>query len=99
MARTVTRPEIGLNPLAQSLADFGHLIRNRRACSGLALMDAADQLGVSKSALSRLENGRAVGLDLALRVASGLGLQLLIVDKAQAADALDAIRPAAAEAE
>jgi transcriptional regulator with XRE-family HTH domain len=79
--------------MAADMVALGQLVRNRRSRGGLALIDAADQLGVSKSALSRLENGRPVNLDMVFRVLNGLGLHLLVLDKGQASDALVALRP------
>jgi transcriptional regulator with XRE-family HTH domain len=85
MARTVTRPIASADPLAQDMAALGALVRNRRAHSGLGIVDAADQLGVSKSALSRLENGQPVNLGTVFKVLAGLGLSMLLVTKKEAA--------------
>lgn len=50
--------------------------------------DAAALLGVSTSVLSRLENGAPVGTDRLLRIIQGLGLSLLVLPKADAAELL-----------
>ncbi|MDK2661741.1 helix-turn-helix transcriptional regulator [Cupriavidus sp. LEh21] len=46
---------------------------------------AADHCGVSVGMLSKLENGKGVNLEHALRVMDGLGLTMLVVPKAHAA--------------
>jgi transcriptional regulator with XRE-family HTH domain len=83
MARTLPRILPNLDPHATDRAALGLLIRNRRAQSGLRIDDAADQLGVSKDVLSKLENGRAVGLDKLFKVLDGLGLNLFVVTKGE----------------
>ncbi|MFP3564024.1 helix-turn-helix domain-containing protein [Paraburkholderia sp. SIMBA_030] len=93
MARTVTRPVPAPDPLARDMAELGLLVRNRRAQSELGIVDAADQLGVSKSALSRLENGKPVNLDMLFRVLEGLGLSMLVVTKNEALKAMRVLRP------
>ncbi|WP_233808941.1 helix-turn-helix domain-containing protein [Paraburkholderia sp. HP33-1] len=93
MARTVTRPLPTPDPLARDMAALGMLVRNRRAQSELGIVDAADQLGVSKSALSRLENGKPVNLDMLFRVLEGLGLSMLVVTKNEALKAVRVLRP------
>ena len=90
MARTLTKP-LEQSPLALDLQALGQLIRNRRAHSLLRIDDAAALLGVSKDTLSRLENGRAVGTDKMMAVLQGLGLAIIITDKALASTALQAI--------
>ena len=81
MARTLPHPIAAPDPLAHDLAALGALVRNRRAQSQMRIDDAADMLGVSKDVLSRLEIGRAVGLDKLFKVLDGLGLNLLVVPK------------------
>lgn len=81
MARTLPRPIASPDPLAQDLAALGALVRNRRAQNQMRIDDAADMLGVSRTMLSRLENGRAVSLDKLFKVLDGLGLNLLVVPK------------------
>lgn len=81
MARTLPRPIDTPDPLARDMAALGALVRNQRAQSRLRIDDAADMLGVSKDVLSRLENGRPVGLDKLFKVLDGLGLNLLVATK------------------
>jgi len=45
---------------------------------------AAKNCGVSVGLLSKLENGKGVNLEHALRVMNGLGLTMLVVPKAHA---------------
>jgi transcriptional regulator with XRE-family HTH domain len=92
MARTLPRPVDAPDPLARDLAAVGALVRNRRAQSVLRIDDAADMVGVSKDVLSRLENGRAVSLDKLFKVLDGLGLNMLIVTKSEAEEAVHALR-------
>lgn len=69
-----------------TLQDLGRLIRERRRTSGLRIDDAAALCGVSVDLLSRLENGRSgVSSDRVLKVLDGLGLAMLIIDKAKVA--------------
>jgi transcriptional regulator with XRE-family HTH domain len=88
MARVLPQP-VELTPAAPTLADLGRLVRNRRAQSALRIDDAADLIGVSKDVLSRLENGRPIGLDKLFLILDGLGLSLLVLPRAEAADVLD----------
>ena len=72
-----------------TLQDLGRLIRERRRTSGLRIDDAAALCGVSVDLLSRLENGRSgVSSDRVLKVLDGLGLAMLIIDKAKVAKIL-----------
>ncbi len=93
MTRTLPRPIDAPDPLARDMAALGALVRNRRAQSALRIDDAADMVGVSKDVLSRLENGRAVGLDKLFKVLDELGLNMLIVTKSEASAAVRALRP------
>ncbi|MDK2660761.1 hypothetical protein [Cupriavidus consociatus] len=51
----------------------------------LPIDQAANHCGVSVGMLSKLENGKGVNLEHALRVMDGLGLTMLVVPKAHAA--------------
>lgn len=88
MARILPQP-VKLAPSAPTLAALGLLVRNRRAQSALRIDDAADQLGVSKDVLSRLENGRPIGLDKLFLILDGFGLSLLVLPRGDASDVLD----------
>jgi transcriptional regulator with XRE-family HTH domain len=69
-----------------TLQELGRLVREQRRASGLRIDDAAALCGVSVDLLSRLENGRSgVGTDRVLKVMDGLGLAMVVVDKAKLA--------------
>jgi transcriptional regulator with XRE-family HTH domain len=76
---------------------LGLLVRNQRARSELRIDDAADLLGVTHDVLSKVENGRSVGLDKLFKVLDGLGLKMLLVTPSEAEDAVRALRPQAGE--
>jgi len=68
---------------ANSLQEIGRIIRAKRRSSGLRIDDAAALCGVSVDLLSRLENGSSgVSTGKVLKVLDGLGLAMLVVDKA-----------------
>lgn len=90
MARTLPRLAGNLSPAATDLIALGRLVRERRVQGGLRIDDAADMLGVSKSVLSRLENGHPVSIDKAFKVLNGLGLTLLLFDHLGASTVLKA---------
>lgn len=69
--RTLPRHDSTLGPHAPDMAALGRIVRNRRAETAMRIDDAAAMLGVSKDVLSRLENGRAVGLDKVFAVLNG----------------------------
>ena len=87
MARVLPKPT-ELTPGAPDMAALGRLVRNRRAQSALRIDDAADQIGVSKDVLSRLENGRPIGLGKLFLILDGLGLTLLVLPRAEASEVL-----------
>lgn len=77
--------------VVHTLQDLGRLVRAQRRASGLRIDDAAALCGVSVDLLSRLENGRSgVSSDRLLKVLDGLGLALLILDKAKVTKILTA---------
>ncbi len=88
MSRTLPQPEVDLSPQARDLKSLGRLIRDRRARSAVRIDHAAELLGVSKSLLSRLENGQSVSLDNLFKVLDGLGLTVLLLDHEEAYFAL-----------
>jgi len=92
MGRTIRTEGEDVHPHASSMAALGRMLRHRRTSGGIKLIDAADQLRISKSALSRLENGKSTKLEMLFTVLEGLGLNLLVTDKAETKDALDAIQ-------
>jgi transcriptional regulator with XRE-family HTH domain len=67
-------------------------VRTQRRASGLRIDDAAALCGVSVDLLSRLENGRSgVSTDRVIKVLDGLGLAMLVLDKAKLSKALAAV--------
>lgn len=84
MVRKLPLPDETLSPVADTLQSLGALVRSQRARAQLRIDDAADLLGVSKDLLSRLENGRSVGLDSLMKVLDGLGLKVLVLSKRDA---------------
>lgn len=79
-------------PLVGSLKDLGSIVRAQRRASGLRIDDAAALCGVSVDLLSRLENGRSgVSTDRVIKVLDGLGLAMLVLDKAKLSKALAAV--------
>ena len=88
MTRPLPRRLESPNPLVTDMVTLGRLVRDRRAQSAMRIDDAADLLGVSKDTLSRLENGRSVGLGKVFKVLNGLGLNLLLLDQQDASIAL-----------
>ncbi|MGB9983878.1 helix-turn-helix domain-containing protein [Herbaspirillum sp. AP21] len=80
-----------VHPHASSMEALGRILRHRRTSGGIKLMDAADQLNISKSALSRLENGKSTNIELLFTVLAGMGLNLLVTDKAETREALEAV--------
>ena len=69
--------------VVRSLRDLGRIVRAQRRASGLRIDDAAALCGVSVDLLSRLENGSSgVSTDRVLKVLDGLGLAMLVLDKA-----------------
>jgi transcriptional regulator with XRE-family HTH domain len=91
MTRPLPRPVANPDPLVRDVSAVGALIRNYRAEHGIPINDAADLLGVSKDVLSRLENGRPIGLDKLFLILDGFGLNMLIVPKRNASAARKAV--------
>ncbi|WP_371558071.1 helix-turn-helix domain-containing protein [Cupriavidus gilardii] len=84
MVRKLPLPDDSLSPVVETLESLGALVRSQRARGQLRIDDAADLLGVSKDLLSRLENGKSVGLDSLMKVLDGLGLKMLVLPKGDA---------------
>jgi transcriptional regulator with XRE-family HTH domain len=76
-------------PMVQSLGELGKAVRNQRALALLRIDDAAALCGVSSDLMSRLENGKPVGLDKLLLVLHGLGLRMLVAPTVDALLMLD----------
>ena len=59
---------------------LGAAVRSARTQSGLSIADAALTIGIAKQTLSDLEAGKpTVGLGMALKIASELGVTLFVV--------------------
>jgi transcriptional regulator with XRE-family HTH domain len=84
MARTLETPGPRPDPQVLNLGVLGGLVRHRRLALALRIDDAAHACGVAQNVLSRLENGKSVGVDRLLMVLSGLGLGMLITPKEEA---------------
>jgi transcriptional regulator with XRE-family HTH domain len=69
----------------RDLATLGQIVRHRRLQLALRIDDAAHACGVAPNVLSRLENGKPVGVDRLLLVLSGLGLAMIAAGKGEVA--------------
>lgn len=63
------------------LAELGSLLRSERESQGLSLAEIRETTGISKAAISRLENGQNANptIGTLVRYASALGKQLAVV--------------------
>ena len=80
-----------LSPLAADLRTLGRLVRSSRQRCELNLLDAADYLYVEVTELSRIEDGMSVGTEALFKVLTGLGLEMLVMNRDDATDALQAV--------
>lgn len=63
--------------MIRDASDFGNELRQRRRAVGLSQGAIADVVGVNRRVIGELERGKpTVQLDIALRVAEALGLDL-----------------------
>ncbi|WP_233217345.1 helix-turn-helix domain-containing protein [Trinickia dabaoshanensis] len=81
MARPLEAPGLKPPPQVLDIQALGELVRHRRLELELRIDDAAHACGVAPNVLSRLENGRSIGVDRLLLVLSGLGLGMLVTPK------------------
>ncbi|WP_322050552.1 HAD domain-containing protein [Paraburkholderia bannensis] len=79
-----------LSPLAADRRALGSLVRESRRRCELNLLDAADYLYVDVTELSRIEDGLSVGTEALFKVLAGYGLEMLILNRSDASDALKA---------
>jgi transcriptional regulator with XRE-family HTH domain len=79
------------SPLVIDLKTLGQSLRRTRLACELTLLDAADYIGVSQRVLARLEAGRPVDSERLFKVLKKYGLAMLIMSKADAEDALQAV--------
>ncbi|MGT2455418.1 helix-turn-helix domain-containing protein [Cupriavidus basilensis] len=68
----------------RTIDQLGDRIRATRVAEGMPIDQAARHCGVSVGMLSKLENGKGVNLEHALRALEGLGLTMLVVPKSYA---------------
>ncbi|ABO57333.1 helix-turn-helix transcriptional regulator [Burkholderia cenocepacia] len=78
-------------PLVTDLKTLGQAVQRTRLASELTLLDAADYIGVTVNVLARIEAGRSVGTVHLFKVLKEFGLATLIMSKADADDALQAV--------
>jgi y4mF family transcriptional regulator len=63
--------------MIRDASDFGNELRQRRRAVGLSQAAIADAVGVNRRVIGELERGKStVQLEIALRVAEALGLDL-----------------------
>jgi hypothetical protein len=91
MPSSPSTPKSLLSPLAADLRALGRLIRERRLECGLDLLDAADYSDVDVAELSRMEDGQSASTEALFRVLRGFGLEMLIMRRDDAGDALTAV--------
>jgi hypothetical protein len=80
-----------LSPLAADPRTLGRLVRSSRQRCELNLLDAADYLYVEVTELSRIEDGMSVGTEALFKVLTGFGLEMLVMNRDDATDALQAV--------
>jgi len=91
MPPSPSTPEPSRSPLAADLYALGRLIRERRVESGLDLLDAADYSDVDVAELSRMEDGQSASTQALFNVLRGFGLEMLVMRRDDAGDALSAV--------
>lgn len=91
MSPASSTPNSALSPLAPDVRALGRLIRYQRQQCELNLLDTADHLYVEVAELSRIEDGLPVGTESLFKVLAGLGLEMLVMKRDDASDALEAV--------
>ncbi|MBB5441612.1 MULTISPECIES: HAD domain-containing protein [unclassified Paraburkholderia] len=91
MPLTTSTPNSPLTPLAVDLRTLGHLVRSCRLRCELNLLDAADYLYVDVAELSGIEDGLSVRTEVLFKVFAGFGLEMLVMKRDDASDALAAV--------
>lgn len=66
---------------ASTAADLGEAAKQARAGRGWRQDELAELVGVERNTLSRLENGKPVSTETALRALSMCGMTLVVVPK------------------
>jgi len=78
--RRVVKTKFPLNPLIDELSVLGAAVRASRTEAGMTLAEAAMTLQITPKTLADLESGKpTVSLGIALKVAHGFGLSLLVI--------------------
>lgn len=88
MPPSQSKPKPSLSPLAADLRALGRLIRERRLECDLAQLDAAEYSDVDLAELSRIEDGQPASTDALFKMLRGLGLEMLIMQREKAGNAL-----------
>ncbi|MEX3956003.1 HAD domain-containing protein [Trinickia sp. EG282A] len=91
MSPASSTPNSTLSPLALDLQALGRLIRNQRQQCELSPLDAADYLFVDVAELSRIEDGLSAGTESLFKVLAGFGLEMLVMKRDDAGDAIKAV--------
>ncbi|MCP3721401.1 HAD domain-containing protein [Paraburkholderia sp. CNPSo 3281] len=84
-------PNPPLSPLAIDLRALARLIRERRRECELDLLDAAAYSDVDVAELSRMEDGQSTSTEALFKVLRGFGLEMLVMRRDEASDALSAV--------
>ncbi|MGT2512283.1 HAD domain-containing protein [Cupriavidus basilensis] len=83
------------NPLALNLRTLGLLVREQRVSIGLSQVEAAANMRLPTDALAHLEEGKPISTEVLFTVLADFGLAMLVMPKASAIVALDAVGHAA----
>ncbi|WP_259344439.1 HAD domain-containing protein [Burkholderia pseudomallei] len=67
------------------------MVKSRRLQCELSLLDAAENVDVDVSELSRIEDGLSAGTEALFKVLAGFGLAMLVMQLDDASDALEAV--------
>lgn len=68
-------------PTTPTIARLGASIRARRISLGLSQSELSDQLGISRSKISAMENGRFGSTKLFFEVAQAMGLEIFVLPR------------------
>lgn len=68
-------------PLVYDTIELGEHVRRARQDRGFHQDELADRIGVTRMTISRLERGKSVSVDTAMRALSECGIALALVPK------------------